>query len=55
MKTVPSSKLSQEGCDIIVNAAIEKAKELKTSRQHLRGRCRGPSDGVQAHDQRPDA
>jgi glc operon protein GlcG len=29
MKTVPSSKLSQEGCDIIVNAAIEKAKELK--------------------------
>jgi len=29
MKTVPSSKLSQEGCDIIVNAAIDKAKELK--------------------------
>ena len=29
MKTVPSSKLSQEGCDIIVNAAIEKSKELK--------------------------
>jgi glc operon protein GlcG len=29
MKTVPSSKLSQEGCDIIVNAAAEKAKELK--------------------------
>lgn len=29
MKTVPSTKLSQEGCDIIVNAAIEKAKELK--------------------------
>jgi uncharacterized protein GlcG (DUF336 family) len=29
MKTVPSAKLSQEGCDIIVNAAIEKAKELK--------------------------
>lgn len=29
MKTVPSLKLSQEGCDIIVNAAIEKAKELK--------------------------
>ena len=29
MKTVPSFKLSQEGCDIIVNAAIEKAKELK--------------------------
>ena len=29
MKTVPSSKLSQEGCDVIVNAAIEKAKELK--------------------------
>ena len=29
MKTVPSMKLSQEGCDIIVNAAIEKAKELK--------------------------
>jgi len=29
MKTVPSSRLSQEGCDIIVNAAIEKAKELK--------------------------
>jgi uncharacterized protein GlcG (DUF336 family) len=26
---VPSSKLSQEGCDIMVNAAIEKAKELK--------------------------
>jgi len=29
MKTVPSAKLSQEGCDIIVNAAIEKSKELK--------------------------
>jgi glc operon protein GlcG len=29
MKTVPSAKLSQEGCDVIVNAAIEKAKELK--------------------------
>ena len=29
MKTVSSFKLSQEGCDIIVNAAIEKAKELK--------------------------
>ena len=29
MKTVPSAKLSQEGCDIIVNAAVEKAKELK--------------------------
>jgi uncharacterized protein GlcG (DUF336 family) len=29
MKTVPSFKLSQEGCDIIINAAIEKAKELK--------------------------
>jgi len=29
MKTVPSAKLSQEGCDIIVNTAIEKAKELK--------------------------
>lgn len=29
MKTVSSYKLSQEGCDIIVNAAIEKARELK--------------------------
>ncbi|HWP24632.1 MAG TPA: heme-binding protein [Candidatus Binatia bacterium] len=29
MKTVPTVKLTQEGCDIIVNAAIEKAKELK--------------------------
>ncbi len=29
MKTVPSFKLSQEGCDIIVDTAIEKAKELK--------------------------
>jgi glc operon protein GlcG len=29
MKTVPSFKLSQEGCDVIVSAAIEKAKELK--------------------------
>ena len=29
MKTVPSAKLSQEGCDIVVNTAIEKAKELK--------------------------
>jgi len=29
MKTVPTCKLSQEGCDIIVNAAVEKAKELK--------------------------
>ncbi len=29
MKTVPTMKLSQEGCDIILNAAIEKAKELK--------------------------
>ena len=29
MKTVPTFKLSQEGCDIIVNAAVEKAKELK--------------------------
>ncbi len=29
MKTVPTAKLSEEGCDIIVNAAVEKAKELK--------------------------
>ena len=29
MKTVPTAKLSQEGCDIIVNAAVEKAKELE--------------------------
>jgi uncharacterized protein GlcG (DUF336 family) len=29
VKTVPSAKLSQEGCDVIVNAAIENAKELK--------------------------
>jgi glc operon protein GlcG len=29
MKAVPSFKLTQEGSDIIVNAAIEKAKELK--------------------------
>ena len=29
MKTVSTYKLSQEGCDIIVNAALEKAKELK--------------------------
>jgi uncharacterized protein GlcG (DUF336 family) len=29
MKTIPSFKLTQEGCDIIVNVAIEKAKELK--------------------------
>ncbi len=29
MKTVATCKLSQEGCDIIVNAAVEKAKELK--------------------------
>jgi len=29
MKTVTTCKLSQEGCDIIVNAAVEKAKELK--------------------------
>jgi uncharacterized protein GlcG (DUF336 family) len=29
MKTVPTFKLSQEGCDIIVSAAIEKANELK--------------------------
>lgn len=29
MKTVPTHKLSQEGCDIILDAAIEKAKELK--------------------------
>ena len=29
MKTVPSLKLSEEGCDIIVSAAIDKAKELK--------------------------
>jgi len=29
MKTVPTAKLSQEGCDIIVNAAVEKAEELK--------------------------
>lgn len=29
MKTLPSAKLSLEGCDIIVTAAIEKAKELK--------------------------
>ena len=28
MKTVSTFKLSQEGCDIIVNAAVEKAKEL---------------------------
>jgi glc operon protein GlcG len=29
VKTVPTFKLSQEGCDIIVNAVVEKAKELK--------------------------
>ena len=29
MKIVTTAKLSQEGCDVIVNAAIEKAKELK--------------------------
>lgn len=29
MKTVPSYKLSQEGCDVIVDAAVAKAKELK--------------------------
>lgn len=29
MKTVPSQKLSQEGCDIIVDAAIAKAREFK--------------------------
>src|SRR5260370_12283394 len=29
MKTVPAMKLSQEGCDVIVNAGIEKGKELK--------------------------
>src|SRR5262249_50542207 len=29
MKAVASFKLTQEGSDIIVNAAIEKAKELK--------------------------
>jgi uncharacterized protein GlcG (DUF336 family) len=29
MKAVPFFKLTQEGADIIVNAAIEKAKELK--------------------------
>jgi uncharacterized protein GlcG (DUF336 family) len=29
MKTVTTMKLSQEGCDIIVNAALEKARELK--------------------------
>jgi len=29
MKTVPTAKLSQEGCDIVVNAAVDKAKELK--------------------------
>ena len=29
MKTVPAQKLSQEGCDIIVDGAIAKAKELK--------------------------
>jgi len=29
MKTVPSMKLTEEGCDIIMNAAIDKAKEVK--------------------------
>ena len=29
MKTVPSYKLCQEGCDVIVDAAVAKAKELK--------------------------
>ena len=29
MKVVPFFKLTQEGADIIVNTAIEKAKELK--------------------------
>ena len=29
MKTIPSMKLTHEGCDVIVNAAVEKAKELK--------------------------
>src|ERR1043166_10135143 len=29
MKTIPSFKLTQEGSDLIVDAAIQKAKELK--------------------------
>jgi len=29
MKTIPSMKLTQEGCDTIVDAALEKAEELK--------------------------
>ena len=29
MKTVASFKLTQEGCELIVNAALDKAKELK--------------------------
>src|SRR5262249_33427042 len=29
MKAVPSFKLTQEGSDVIVNVAIQKAKELK--------------------------
>ena len=29
MKTIPSFKLTQEGCEIIVTAALDKAKELK--------------------------
>ena len=29
MKTIATMKLTQEGCDIIVNAALEKANELK--------------------------
>jgi glc operon protein GlcG len=29
MKVVPNFKLTQEGADVIVNAALEKAKELK--------------------------
>jgi hypothetical protein len=36
MKTVPAVKLSQEGCDITVAAAVEKAKELRVRRHRER-------------------
>ena len=29
MKTVPTMKLTQEGCDLVIDAAVAKAKELK--------------------------
>ena len=35
MKTIASAKLTQEGCDIILNAAVEKADRFEQNREKI--------------------